>query len=121
MTATSGLITLSGDGPLTADGPMLVMVQQTFTDYWNSSCAADDLASAIERGAAGATSNPSIVFEVLRREAGYRLPRVRQVAAATPAWNETDHAVRFGTLAPDIQIRSAATNAGITGLEEATA
>ena len=50
------------DCPLLADGP------DRPTDYWNDSCAIDELEYAIARGATGATSNPSIVLEVLRKE-----------------------------------------------------
>ena len=38
------------------------------TDIWNDSCAQDDLDYAIERGAVGATTNPVIVKDVLKRE-----------------------------------------------------
>ena len=33
----------------------------TATDYWNDSCSIAELTYAIERGAVGATSNPTIV------------------------------------------------------------
>jgi len=42
------------------DSPLLRMTQETPTQYWNDSCAVDELAYAVERGATGATSNPSI-------------------------------------------------------------
>jgi transaldolase len=71
---------------------MLQMVQTTPTDYWNDSCAVDELAYAIERGATGATSNPNIVFEVLKKERSYWLPRIREIAEANPTWNEIDQA-----------------------------
>lgn len=38
------------------------------TDIWNDSCAYSDMCYAIERGAVGATTNPVIVGEVLKRE-----------------------------------------------------
>ena len=38
------------------------------TDYWNDSCAIAELAYAVERGATGATSNPVIVGEVMKKE-----------------------------------------------------
>ena len=47
------------------DCPMLQTVSGRPTDYWNDSCAIDELRYAVDRGATGATSNPSIVLEVL--------------------------------------------------------
>ena len=37
-------------------------------DYWNDSCAFDDLKYAIERGAKGATTNPISVKNILKKE-----------------------------------------------------
>ena len=42
------------------------------------------------RGATGATSNPSIVLEVLRKERSYWTPRIAELAAANPSWTEVD-------------------------------
>ncbi len=53
-------------GTTMIDSPMLRTVQGTPTDYWNDSCSADELEYAIQRGATGATSNPNIVYEVLK-------------------------------------------------------
>ena len=72
------------------DSPLLRMVQSTPTDYWNDSCAVDELAYAIERGAVGATSNPSIVLEVLGKERAHWEPRVLALAAGQPSWTEVD-------------------------------
>jgi len=72
------------------DCPMLTTVTAFPTDYWNDSCALDELAYAIARGATGATSNPSIVLEVLRKERAYWTPRIREIAAADPTMTETD-------------------------------
>jgi transaldolase len=72
------------------DSPLLRMVQETPTQYWNDSCAVDELAYAVERGASGATSNPSIVLEVLKKEADHWVPRVHELAAANPDWSELD-------------------------------
>ncbi len=67
---------------------LLRMTRETPTDWWNDSCARDDLAWAIERGATGATSNPAIVLEVMRREADRWEPRVRALHAESPTWTE---------------------------------
>jgi transaldolase len=72
------------------DGPLFQMARDTPTDYWNDSCDITELEYAVARGATGATSNPTIVLEVLRREADYWTPRIRQTADAHPAWTETE-------------------------------
>jgi transaldolase len=70
--------------------PLLRMVRETPTDYWNDSCALADLQYAVERGATGATSNPTIVLEVLRKESDRWIPRVRALADANADWTEED-------------------------------
>ena len=72
------------------DSPLARMVESTPTDYWNDSCAVDELTYAVERGATGATSNPSIVLEVLRKEKGYWVPRVLDLAGRNPTWTEVE-------------------------------
>lgn len=72
------------------DSPLLRMTRETPTQYWNDSCAVDELAYAVERGATGATSNPSIVLEVLGKEKAHWVPRVHQLAEANPTWSEVD-------------------------------
>ena len=64
-----------------ADGP---------TEYWNDSCAVDELEYAIARGATGATSNPSIVLEVLRKDRPFWVARIGELARDTPSATETD-------------------------------
>jgi len=72
------------------DSPLLRMTRETRTQYWNDSCAVDELAYAVERGATGATSNPSIVLEVMKKEKGHWVPRVHELAAANPSWTEVE-------------------------------
>jgi transaldolase len=72
------------------DSPLLRTAQLGPTDYWNDSCAVDELAYAIERGATGGTSNPSIVLDVIGKEKAYWAPRVREMAAAHPTWTEVE-------------------------------
>ena len=38
------------------------------TDFWNDSCAPDELQYAIDHGAVGATSNPTIVVDGIKKE-----------------------------------------------------
>ena len=72
------------------DSPLLRMTQETPTQYWNDSCAVDELTYAVARGATGATSNPSIVLEVMKKDGAYWVPRVRELAAANPSWSEVE-------------------------------
>lgn len=72
------------------ESPLARMAETTPTQYWNDSCAVDELAYAVERGATGATSNPSIVLDVMRKEKAHWAPRVRALAAAHPAWSEVE-------------------------------
>ena len=48
--------------------PLYRTVSTTPTDYWNDSCSSEELAYAIRNGAVGATTNPSIVLNVLKKE-----------------------------------------------------
>ncbi len=75
---------------ITVDSPLSRMVQQTPTDFWNDSCAVAELAYAVERGGTGATSNPVIVVEVMKKEKDHWVPRVREMAAANPTWSEVE-------------------------------
>ncbi|MGZ3588151.1 MAG: transaldolase family protein [Candidatus Limnocylindrales bacterium] len=72
------------------DSPLQRTVETSATDYWNDSCAVDELAYAIERGATGATSNPSIVLEVLRKERARWMPRARELMTLHPTWSEVE-------------------------------
>jgi transaldolase len=72
------------------DSPLLRTVADRPTDVWNDSCAVDELEYAVARGATGATSNPSIVLEVLRTERASWTPRVAELARDNPAWTETE-------------------------------
>jgi len=72
------------------DSPLLQMTRATATDYWNDSCAVEELVYAVERGATGATSNPVIVGEVMKKEKTRWVPRVREIAAEHPTWSEVE-------------------------------
>ncbi len=72
------------------ESPLLRMTQETATQYWNDSCAVDELEYAVARGATGATSNPSIVLEVMKKERDHWAPRVHDLAAANPTWSEVE-------------------------------
>ena len=74
----------------TVDSPLLRMVESTPTDFWNDSCAVAELAYAVERGGTGATSNPVIVVEVMKKEKDHWVPRVREMVAENPTWSEVE-------------------------------
>src|SRR5262245_14154186 len=76
--------------PAAADSPLLRMVESTPTDYWNDSCASSELEYAVARGATGATSNPVIVGEALKKERDHWVPRLGELAAAHPQWSEAE-------------------------------
>jgi transaldolase len=149
--------------------PLQQMAATTPTDYWNDSSSVEELTYAVERGATGATSNPTIVGEVLKKELHLWEDRIRELIAANPTWTEdevtwqlfeeisvrgaeillpvferegrkkgrlsiqtnpkfyrdagriTEQAIRFGGLAPNMQVKVPGTKAGIQAAEDATA
>ncbi len=58
------------------------------TEYWNDSCNESELRYAMENGAVGATTNPTIVGTVMQQEYETWAPRVREIAAANPTWTD---------------------------------
>jgi transaldolase len=70
--------------------PLHEMVETTPTDYWNDSCSIEELAYAVANGAVGATSNPTIVGEVLAKEMDNWRPRIAELARANAAWTEDE-------------------------------
>jgi transaldolase len=71
-------------------GPLYQMASTTATDYWNDSCSVEELAYAIERGAVGATTNPTIVGAVLKKEMHLWRERIAEIVAQNPAWTEDE-------------------------------
>jgi transaldolase len=74
----------------TSGSPLQRMVDTTPTDYWNDSCAVAELSDAVARGATGATSNPTIVLEVMKKEKDHWVPRVREIAGQNATWSEVE-------------------------------
>jgi len=147
---------------------LLKTVTSTRTDYWNDSCSIQELTYAIENGAVGATTNPTIVVNVLKKELDLWKDRIPEIIHDIPTRSEvevtwqlieemavrgaellrpifdrekgkkgrlsiqtnpafyrnphaiTEHAVYFGTLAPNMQVKVPVTKAGIWAVEEAT-
>jgi transaldolase len=58
------------------------------TQYWNDSCNAAELSYAIDNGAVGATSNPTIVGTVMKQEYDVWAPRVQEIVALHPDWTD---------------------------------
>jgi transaldolase len=74
--------------------PLHETVTRTATDYWNDSCSLEELSYAIEHGATGATSNPTIVGEVLQKEMEHWRRRIDELVAADPRATEDEIAWR---------------------------
>lgn len=66
------------------------MAQTTPTQYWNDSCSVEELTYAIERGATGATSNPTIVLGVLKKEIHLWEDHIRKTIRENPTWTEIE-------------------------------
>ena len=65
-------------------------VSTTKTDFWNDSCAIGELTYAIEHGAVGATSNPTIVENVLNQERELWVGRIHELIDANPSWSDEE-------------------------------
>jgi len=74
----------------TYKSPLHETVSTTVTDFWNDSCSIEELTYAIEHGAVGATSNPTIVLQVLRQEWDLWEAHIHEVVAGNPTWTEED-------------------------------
>jgi transaldolase len=70
--------------------PLHQTVSTTPTEFWNDSCDVKELTYAIENGATGATSNPTIVLTVLKSNLADWKDRIRQVIAENPTWSEEE-------------------------------
>jgi len=156
------------EDPMTTKSPLHEMVSTTLTDYWNDSCAVSELEYAISHGAVGATTNPSIVLYVLKKEMGRWKDRIPEMIREDPTAGEaeitwrlveemardgaallqpifetekglkgrlsaqtnpqlyrdaeamTTHARRLASIAPNMQVKLPATEAGVQAVEEAT-
>jgi len=93
-----------GAGGPNRPSPMLQVATTLPTELWNDSCAVDELEYAIANGATGATSNPSLVLEVLRKEPEAWRQRARELYATDPAPTEADVSWR---IAEEIAVRGA--------------
>ena len=74
----------------TYKSPLHQMSETTPTDYWNDSCAMDELGYGVEHGAVGATTNPVIVVDVLKKAYGEWRGRIEELIAEHPNGTEDD-------------------------------
>jgi transaldolase len=72
------------------EAPLAKMARTTPTEYWNDSCSVAELEYAVANGAVGATSNPTIVAEVLKKELDVWRPRVRAIRGARPTATDVE-------------------------------
>ncbi len=75
--------------------PLYRTTHTTQTDYWNDSCGSDELAYAIRNGAVGATTNPSIVLNVLKKEYAAWKDTLCSIIESNPTWSEDKIAWRL--------------------------
>ena len=72
------------------DTKLKIMADTTDTDYWNDSCSIQELESSVPNGAVGATTNPVIVFNVLKNELHLWKDRIIEIAAQNPTADEDE-------------------------------
>jgi len=79
----------------TYKSPLHETVSAYPTDFWNDSSSVEELAYAIEHGAVGATSNPTIVEQVLSQERHLWEDRIHGLIAENPSWSDEDVAAKI--------------------------
>jgi transaldolase len=70
--------------------PLHQMVSTSQTVLWNDSCSIEELTYAIENGAVGATCNPVIVGNVLKKEMDFWKDRIIGLIREMPTASEDD-------------------------------
>ncbi|WP_270190136.1 transaldolase family protein, partial [Holdemania filiformis] len=105
------------------------------TEVWNDSCSCKELQYAIDNGASGATTNPVIVGNVLKKELPEWEETIREIISTHPASTEDDAAWEvikaLGAKAsrlllpmlatvPNSQIKAPTSQAGVEAFEELT-
>ena len=84
--------------------PLHQMTETTPTCLWNDSAAVQELSYAIEHGAVGATCNPVIVLDVLKKEMNLWEHRIHELVAEMPTATEEEIGWR---LVEEISIKGA--------------
>jgi transaldolase len=85
--------------------PLHEMTCTTPTALWNDSCAIAELSYSIENGAVGATSNPVIVGEVIKKEMHLWQERIPQIIHEMPSATEDEVTWK---LIEEVSVRGAA-------------
>jgi transaldolase len=85
--------------------PLYKMTETTPTCLWNDSASLEELTSSMEHGAVGATCNPSIVVEVLKKEMRFWKDRIPELIARMPTATESQIAWK---VVEEMSIRGAA-------------
>jgi transaldolase len=93
------------EAPVRFKSPLHEMASTTATDFWNDSCSVEELDYAIGNGAVGATTNPTIVGEVLKKEIDLWRDWIADVVARNGAWTEDEVA---WSLVEQMAVRGAA-------------
>lgn len=70
--------------------PLHHMSQATPTALWNDSASIEELSYSLEHGAVGATCNPVIVLDVLKKEMHLWKDRIRQLICELPSATEEE-------------------------------
>jgi transaldolase len=70
--------------------PMQQTVALGGNDYWNDSCSVQELSYAISHGAVGATTNPTIVLNVLHKELALWRAPLQRIIESNPTWTEVE-------------------------------
>jgi transaldolase len=73
---------------ITYKSPLHQTVTTTATDLWNDSCSVQELTYALDHGAVGATTNPTIVVDVLKKEMSLWRTRIDEIIAGNSTWSE---------------------------------
>lgn len=85
-------------------GPLHEMTQTTPTCLWTDTAGYEELETSIGYGAVGATCNPVIALQVLKKEMAYWKPRIQELAGAMPTASEDEIGWR---LVEELSIRGA--------------
>lgn len=76
--------------PKTLKKTKMQLTEKFGADFWNDSCALNELKEAVENGAVGATSNPVIVYDVVSGNRGRWIPILDKIVKENMEDTEDD-------------------------------